>query len=206
MENVVWKNSHIQAFWKDIAPCDHLVQVYENEKIFLDTLEGFAGTGLIHDESVVIIATRTHLDALENRLRHQRFNMDEMKMQNRYIAIDADEILTQFMSGNWPDEAKFQEIMSEIITRAQGPGNRKVRAFGEMVAVLWERGLKVATVFLEGLWEQLRDRENFMLFCAYPHTSFHASAPNALESICKTHSKVIDGKWHPSTEIYYRSA
>ena len=27
----MWENSNIQAFWGEIAPCDHLIQIYESD-------------------------------------------------------------------------------------------------------------------------------------------------------------------------------
>ena len=66
-----WENSNIQFFWGEIAPCDHLIQIYENEKILLDTLEGFAGAGILAGDSVVIVATASHLQSLNERLRKQ---------------------------------------------------------------------------------------------------------------------------------------
>ena len=59
-----WKNSNIQVFWGEIAPCDHVVQIYENDTVFLNTLEGFAGSGLLSGDSVIIIATKEHLSSL----------------------------------------------------------------------------------------------------------------------------------------------
>src|SRR4026207_684549 len=93
--NVVeWETSNIQVFWGEIAPCDHLVQVYENEKIFLDTLEGFAGTGFLANDSVVIIATSKHLDALNSRLRSQGFDLNALIEADHYIPIDAQDLLS----------------------------------------------------------------------------------------------------------------
>lgn len=205
MEKDGWKNCHIQAFWRDIASWDHLVQVYENEKIFLDTLEGFAGTGLIHDESVIIIARKKTIEALNNRLITQHFDITELERSNKYLTFDAEEVLNQFMDGNWPNENKFHVLFHDILAKARGEENRKVRAFGDMVAVLWERKLAVATMYLEGLWEQLREIENFTLFCAYPKSCFSNENLHGIESICRSHSKVIDGKWHPTTEVHFRN-
>ncbi|MGZ4118644.1 MAG: MEDS domain-containing protein, partial [Bacteroidia bacterium] len=102
LEACDWKNSNIQVFWGEIAPCDHLVQIYENDKYFLDTLEGFAGCGLISGDSVVIIATKTHLRELDQRLRKQGFDLDNLIKENQYIPLDAHEALAQFMVNKWP--------------------------------------------------------------------------------------------------------
>ncbi len=205
-QEVEWKSTHINAFWGEIAPCEHLVQVYENDKIFLDTLEGFACTGLHNGDSVVTICTPEHRKALDERLRNQNFDIDNLMKTDHYIALDVDDTLNSFMVNDWPDEEKFNNVISNIIVRAQSHNNapRKVRAFGEMVAVLWDRGMNGATVHLENLWNELHGRNDFSLYCAYPKSGFTQSPIDAIDSICKTHTKVIDGNWRPSTEIYYR--
>ena len=38
--------SGIEVFWGEIPPCDHLIQIYNDDAVFLDTLEGFAAGGL----------------------------------------------------------------------------------------------------------------------------------------------------------------
>ena len=55
-------------FWGEMAPCEHLVQIYEDDDSFLDKLEGFVASGLDAGESVVVIATPGHLSSLHRRL------------------------------------------------------------------------------------------------------------------------------------------
>lgn len=200
-----WKNSNIQVFWGEIAPCDHSVQIYDNDKSFLNTLEGFAGCGFLSEDSVIIIATADHIKELNYRLRNQGFDLKALQESKRYIALDAEETLSKFMVNDWPDEELFNNLISDIIGSAK-TGNRKIRAFGEMVAVLWESGNNGATVHLEHLWNQLHEKESFTLFCAYPKSGFTQSMDDSMNTICKSHSKIIDGQNRPSTQIYYRTA
>ena len=209
MEEIVcveeWKTDNLQVFWGEIAPCDHVVQVYENEKTFLDTLEGFAGTGFLANDSVVIIATSSHLDSLNARLRSQGFDLNLLIESDQYIPIDAEDLLSIFLVEGWIDEKIFNDFISDIVSRAK-QRNGKVRAFGEMVAILWEKGHCGATVQLEHLWNQLHDEAPFTLFCAYPKNGFTRSAHDSIDIICKQHAKVIDGQPRPSTNIYYKTA
>ena len=200
-----WQTSNIQVFWGEIAPCDHMVQVYENEKIFLDTLEGFTGTGFLANDSVVIIATSKHLDALNTRLISQGFDLNALIGSDQYIPIDAEDLLSVFLVDGWIDEKIFNSFITDIVSRAK-QHNGKVRAFGEMVAVLWEKGHCGATVQLENLWNQLHGKSPFTLFCAYPKTGFTQSHSDSIDMICKQHAKVIDGYARPSTDIYYKTA
>jgi hypothetical protein len=197
-----WKNSNIQVFWGEIAPCDHLVQIYDNDSHFLNTLEGFAGSGILSGDSVIIIATQQHLDSLNDRLRKQGFDLEELIATNCYFPLEANATLARFTVNNWPDEKLFNDYIAGLLSVAQQDG-RKVRAFGEMVAVLWERGLNGATVRLENLWHRLHSLNNFSLYCAYPKSGFTRNPNDSMNMICKAHSKIIDGENRPSTEVYY---
>ena len=157
------------------------------------------------NDSVVIIATSTHLDALNTRLRSQGFNLNELIESDQYIPIDAEDLLSVFLVDGWIDEKIFNSFINDIVSRAK-QRNGKVRAFGEMVAVLWKQGNFGATVQLENLWNQLHGKSPFTLFCAYPKTGFTQSANDSIDIICKQHAKVIDGYARPSTDIYYKSA
>ena len=197
-----WEYSNIQAFWGEIAPCDHLIQVYENDKIFLDTVEGFAGAGFLAGDSVIIIATTCHLESLNARLRNQGFDLESLKKKYQYIPLETNETLSKFMVNDWPDEELFRKFVRDLLKNAN-KDNRKIRAFGEMVAVLWEKGLTGATVQLEHLWCDLH-KGDFTLYCAYPKHGFTQSAADSVDTICKAHTKIIDGYPRPATEIYYR--
>ena len=210
MENLhteleTWDTSNMQVFWGEIAPCHHLVQIYDNDKIFLDTLEGFTGSGFLANETVVVIATSQHLDALNQRLSAQGFDLNKLINSNRYIPVDAANLLSAFLVNDWIDEKIFHGFIKSMLDHAR-QGNNKIRAFGEMVAILWERGLYPATIQLEKLWNELHSRSEFTLFCAYPKIGFTQCARDSIDTICRQHGKVIDGRARPATEIYYKSA
>jgi len=199
-----WEKSNIQVFWGEIAPCDHIVQIYENDKVFLNTLEGFAGVGFMKDESVVLIATADHLADIEKRLLAQGIDIPALIASDQYIPLDVEDCLSTFMVDQWPDEVLFTNFVTAVMARAQKNG-RKVRAFGEMVAVLWAQGYNGATVKLEHLWHHIQQKNRFCLYCAYPKSGFTQDANSSINNICRAHSIVIDGNARPSTEIYYKA-
>lgn len=180
-----------EIFWGEIAPCEHLVQLYTNDDIFLDALEGFIGGGLHAGDGIILIATPAHLQGLEKRLLTQGFNVSAARARDQYIALDAAEVLSQFMAKGWPDEALFQQFVYDLLTRARGNG-RQVRAFGEMVAILWAQGHNGATLELERLWHVLCQKEAFSLFCAYPRSGFTQDTHESIQEIRATHSQVIE--------------
>lgn len=89
-------------------------------------------------------------------------------------------------------EIFWGEVMTDLRRRA-GKGGRRVRAFGEMVALLWQRGQTGATVRLEHLWHRICEERGLSLFCAYPRIGFTKNAEESIAEICAAHSKVLQG-------------
>jgi MEDS: MEthanogen/methylotroph, DcmR Sensory domain len=118
--------------------------------VLLDTLAGFVGGGLKQGEGVIVLATAEHLKALDQRLQASGVDLQAAKLQDQYITALAEEALAKFMVNNWPDDQLFFNFVAELTARAQN-GGRRVRAFGELVALLWARHQIAATVRLEFL-------------------------------------------------------
>ena len=177
-------------FWGEIAPCQHFVQLYELEGAFLDTLEAFVAAGLAGGEGVPVIATASHLGTLDMRLRARGIDVDAAVCEDRYIPLDAADTLGHFMNKGWPDEQRFRDVVGRIVSRARN-GGRRVRAFGEMVAIMWARGEHGATVHLEHLWHQLCRAHDFSLLCADPKSGFTQDTRESMREICEAHSASV---------------
>jgi len=193
-----------EIFWGEIAPCDHVVQIYENDGIFLDALTGFIGGGINAGDAVIVIATDAHLKALHARLRSYGLHVDSLVSEDRYIPLNAEETLAKFMVNDWPDEILFMQTVSNLLERA-GKKNRRIRAFGEMVALLWAQGHNGATLQLEHLWNKFSKQAQFCLFCAYPKTGFTEDMKDSILDICGCHSRVLEGSKSSVTEIIYHN-
>jgi len=180
----------IANVWGEIAPNEHIAQFYENDAELIDSLAGFVSGGLNAGESTIIIATPRHLQLLERRLVDTGVDLVSALVEDRYIALDAETALASFMIDGWPDEGRFTSLVNQLLRRATVK-NRQVRAFGEMVALLWGRDRTEATLRLEELWNKFCESRPFPLFCAYPKTR-HARGPQAsFEGICTAHSRLI---------------
>lgn len=186
------KVNNPEIFWGEIAPSDHIIQVYENEQVFLDTLAGFAGGGLKSGEVVVVIATEDHIRDLNQRLYRDGVDVHGAISSGLYVARDAAECLKEFMVNGWPDEDMFNDFVTDVLHDVKR-GDRKVRIFGEMVALLWAKGHHGATVRLEHLWNDFMHTKPFSLFCAYPKSGFTQEAHKSIIDLCQTHSKLVLG-------------
>ena len=199
------KECGTHVFWGEIAPCDHVVQIYEDDEVFLDTLAGFVCDGINAGDCNIVIATETHLRGLENKLFCQGIDVDELKAEEQYFPLEAEQALTNFMVDGWPDEVLFTQWITGLIEKARSR-NRNVRAFGEMVALLWEQGHSGATVHLEHLWNRICKEKLFRLFCAYPKSGFTQDATDSLQNICSAHSKIITTGTSFQSQLLYKSS
>ena len=190
MEKMREWESGPEIFWGEVTPCEHLVQIYEDDDVFLDTLAGFAGGGLRAGDGVIIIATDTHLEALGSRLIGSGLDIAAARQEDRYIPVDAEDLLRRLVFRGWPDDYLFRKGVTDLLTRA-GTGGRRVRAFGEMVAILWARGQNAATVRLEHLWQGICQDEGLSLFCAYPKSGFTQDANTSIQELCALHSRIV---------------
>src|SRR5579863_4537796 len=167
----------------------HIVQFYEDDQVIIESVSFLVANSLSNGDSSILIATSSHLRQIEQRLANAGFDLREFREGERYFALDAAETLTQFMV-DWPDEAKFNEIVGDLIRHAAVKStNDFVFAFGEMVALLCAANKPSAAVRLEQLWNNLAKVYRFALWCGYPLSSF-GSQPNfeAVLQICAEHS------------------
>src|SRR5689334_22269498 len=96
-----------EVFWGEMSPCEHVVQIYGDDRVFLDALEGYIDDGLGKGESAIVIATAMHLHGVERRMRDKGVDVDAMRAGHRYVPRLAEEALAGFMVNDWPDEGRF---------------------------------------------------------------------------------------------------
>jgi hypothetical protein len=169
---------------------DHFAQLYQDSGPLADAVADYAATGLSRGEAVVIIATPEHRAAFLQRLKAQAGALREGQLK----LLDAEATLATFMANGMPQWNAFREVVGGLIAelRLQYP---TVRAYGEMVDVLWQRGERSAAIRLEEYWNELGRLQTFSLFCAYrmdPHD--HDAYGGALESVCRVHSHLIPAR------------
>lgn len=182
----------MNVFWGELAPSEHIAQFYDSEDALLSALTTYVREGLEAGESAIVIATPGHLTMLHELLRSDGLDLDRAILEDRYISADAETSLASFMVGPWPDEKLFTQFVNRLLVRATAH-NRRARAFGEMVALLWARGDLAATVRLEHLWNGVCDQAPLPLFCAYPRIGSTMKPSHSFDQICAAHSRILPG-------------
>ena|SRR5438045_2436897 len=198
-----WQTAETSKFWNDIALGEHVLQVYWKEQDLIDTLFHYASEGLANGDSVVVIATPEHIQLLDVKLRNAGHNLFNLILLDQYIPINASYALSEFMIHGSPDPILFRIRILEVLKRALRNGNR-VRAFGEMVSLLCERGSHEAAHRLEDLWNILREEQPMTLFCGYL-MSDESQDPAAIANAYCQHNRQLKAEQHPN-KVYYSAS
>ncbi|NVB81624.1 MAG: GAF domain-containing protein [Kofleriaceae bacterium] len=171
----------------------HIVQFYEADGQLIGAVSQYLLAGLDAGEPLVIIATAEHRAAFSAALAARGFDVDVLSRAGRLTMLDARETLSLFMVGDTPDAALFDASVGGVLARVQASfGSRSIRAYGEMVDILWRDGNPDAALRVEGLWNELGRRRSFSLFCAYVMGNFYrVDGVGGIEAVCAAHSHVL---------------
>jgi PAS domain-containing protein len=172
---------------------DHFVQFYEDEGRLADAIANFVAASLQDGGGGVVIATPRHRTPVMQRLSRRGLDLKKLQEEGRWASLDAEEALDKFMVDGLPDEDRFRGMIEPVLDRAaQQERQPRVRAFGEMVAVLWEKGNREGALHLERLWNEILKQRSLSLFCAYPLRAFGGeSAAQQFLEICGEHEHVL---------------
>ena len=169
----------------------HAVRFYEDDDSLARIVAQFLIDGFAAGSPSIVIATAAQRAALARELETKSVDMDALQRVHDLLVLDAEATLSTFMVDGYPDPRQFREQMSQAIaTVGRERTECPVRLFGQMVDVLWQRGLREAAIRLEVLWNQLAYTETFSLLCGYAFGHFYKEA--STDDVCSQHSHVID--------------
>jgi hypothetical protein len=170
----------------------HVVQFYGRDEELVDRVTGYLLGALDGGGVAVVIATPEHRREFETRLGQAGVDLAGARDDGSYLALDAGQMLSELMVADKLDSVAFDRVTGAVIAAA-GAGGRPVRAFGEMVALLWDDGLVNDAVQLEALWEELGARHPFSLFCGYRADSM-ARDIDAYAEVCRLHGEIVGSR------------
>jgi signal transduction histidine kinase len=173
------------------------VQFYEDDAALSETVADYLAAGMRAGDRLIVIATAAHRSAFESRLRRHHVDPDSPRESLREPCwLDADETLASFMIDGMPDPQLFAIALARALggdrPRLVEPSRTRVRAYGEMVDLLWQRGNGAAAIRLEALWTAAARRHGFALLCAYHMDNFGGEADSSgFLDVCRSHDHVI---------------
>jgi MEDS: MEthanogen/methylotroph, DcmR Sensory domain len=178
-----------------LEPEEHVVQLYgTDDRLLAQNVGRFLSEGMKRGDGLLVIATPEHRTSLTGELRNES-GYSRAVLEGRLVFLDAKSTLARFMVEGTPDSELFHAVVGDALRGVRARAVRSgVRAYGEMVGLLWQAGDHDAAIRLEELWNELLRSSDVSLFCAYPidvlGPDFQSSK---LDAIFCTHTHLLPG-------------
>lgn len=175
----------------------HLVQLYgEDDQLLTKNVSRFFAEGLRRSDGLLVVATPEHVQAIVRQLGEETAGASfQAEREGRLVCLDARTTLDRILESGRPDRALFDTVIGEALQEVRSrAGSGRVRAFGEMVSLLWTEARFAEAELLEGLWNALLSGSSYSLYCAYRIDLFSQQVDNAaLHSIVGAHTHLLAG-------------
>ena len=177
----------------DAGPRDHIVQLYQDQQFLNRAVCRFAAAALANGEGVILVPTQEHWKAFCPRLEAEGVNLEAVQRNGQLTVVDADYLLPEFMRDDMPDAPVFLGLAADVIDQSRAKDRYpKVRWWGEMVNILWERGEAAASMNLEDLFDQLAHQHDIAIFCSFLMDNFDGEVhTQMLPRLGENHSHLI---------------
>lgn len=178
----------------------HAVRFYDNEAALCRIVAAFLKEGLMLGQPAIVIATPEHSQGIIAELRAREVAVKELQQSGYLAVLDAAETIAQFMVDGVPNRDKFLQTIEPALERLRhADRGNGIRAYGEMVDLLWKEGRDIAAIQLETLWNQLGRLTGFSLMCGYATGNFYKDA--SVQEVCRQHTHLVasDGTLRIST-------
>jgi MEDS: MEthanogen/methylotroph, DcmR Sensory domain/Histidine kinase-like ATPase domain len=170
--------------------CEHAVLFYESDAELAGAVVPYLAEGA-REDALVVIAEDSHRRDFEAGLEAEGVDLERARAAGTFVSLDAEATLAAFIRDGEMDAEAFEEVVGGVLREAAKRASG-IRAYGEMVALLWGAGNVVGAIELERLWNDLASEVDFSLFCAYPAASVDSpDKQDALHEVCELHSLVV---------------
>jgi hypothetical protein len=174
----------------------HAVRFYEDDNSLCRIVSGFIAEGLALGQPALVIATQAHGDAIVKTLAAAAIDVETVMKQGDLLILDARQTLATFMANGQPDGDFFRASATSALDQLARGRKQTIRAYGEMVDVLWKDGMTEAAIKLEMLWNRLANTHDFSLLCGYAMGNFYKDA--SVDDVCSHHTHRVSDEGHAS--------
>jgi len=151
-------------------PRRHEAVFYSTKEQSVDDWVSTAEDALTSGATFIVLAFDERRHRLQAVLEARGVNVARAIRDGRFIAMDVEEAISQWMVDGMPDEARFWPAVTSVMlaaARASTSERPHVVACGECAPSLCEQGDAEAAIRLEQLWDEVAAIYNLDVFCGY---------------------------------------
>ena len=175
----------------DSRRAHHIVRFSAHDDDLVPAIADFVSDGVRLGERVVLLIRPRLWNSVEQQLLSNRIRIGTALKHREVVVVNAEETLERVTGADGRvDVDAFAGILSAICD----PLARPMRAYGEMVTLLANRGQLDAAIEIERLGHALA-QDGVNILCAY-HVG-HLKASDYVERICAEHHAAVAGGGEP---------
>jgi hypothetical protein len=169
---------------------EHIVQFFDSEESKVECVAEFLAEGYRQGEPAIVVAKSANWAGAVERLDALGVPANKAIKDGMIVVQEATDTLRRISRNSSPDPAAFEAVVGKTAAGMARRGGR-VRAYGEMVDLLAQRGEMADAIRLETFWNGLAERLPLVLMCGYSAAHFVATATHrALRDICTAHTGI----------------
>jgi hypothetical protein len=168
-----------------IAPA-HGVEIYTRDEDLVESVVAFFAAGIAEQAPGAVLATSEHASAITWGLGERGLD------SSRLFFLDAHQALDSIYDEGAISLAAFDRVVGGLLDLARRNGTGRLRVFGELVDLVWQRGDMESALLLEQLTEEATASQPIAVLCGYRLDVFDMELQREiLPGICNCHSHVL---------------
>ena len=181
----------LNTTFRSSAPSDHAVQFFDTDESRALSVAAFLAEGYAAGESLVVVARPVNWAAMIEPLERFGVPVRAATSAGRLLVKDVEDTLRRLLRNGTPDKTLFRDVVAHEVASLALTSGHRVRAYGEMVDLLAQRGEMSEAIALETLWNSLGERVPLFLLCGYSSAHFVSTTTHrALRDICRCHNGI----------------
>jgi hypothetical protein len=174
------------ALLADPPPQTHIVYPYTNFEQIVPAVACFAEEGIARGESIVLMVTGEHRQAITDRLIEDAMDACGLERRGRLIFLDASD---NGLLSNDPTPEAFDAFVGAAVRHGiSSAPSGKVRVYGETVNEFCCHGRADAALGMEELWNSLEESKYIPVLCSYSLDALQPVGHDVRDRIFEAHN------------------
>lgn len=146
----------------------HIALFYRDDDLLARCVAWWASASLIRRGGAILIGRSDKLTRIRRELARVGVDIDAHVEAGRLVFEEAEDMLARFHGPAGPQREAFRQALDATLAKVRAAtATGEVRAWGEMVDLLWEEGERDACCKLESLWGEVLVSRDLQLLCSY---------------------------------------
>jgi hypothetical protein len=178
--------------WPRPARRRHDLQLYGTDASLADAAASFLDTAGGSGDSLLVIATKPHLEAVDSRLAALGVDTARLAAGGRYTRLDSHRVLEEIVTDGTLDAQRVGPLLDQVVmnTPPDAAGSPShVTVVGELAPILCERGLVDEALALEETVDMFAATRGISVLCVYSTACL--AAPDLRTRIGERHSVIV---------------